>query len=599
MNKYLLLLSLFFTTLTASAGTFGYTNGTCGRNNVARVGTTSLQGQVIRLDSEKVKMLAGKTITGAQAVLGSRNGSNLHVFVSDNLDGEVLAETGATTVSKTNQWTDFPFTSSYVVKGTEEVLYVGLIYEISPNYSPLSYDFTQDSKGISFAYEEENWVDTYGTGFGMPNIRLVTSEDLNISDLMVKTFTPMGFMQIGNDYSDMEAQVLNIGSTAVKSFKAKVKIGNSDETVKEYNDVNIEPNQIFGIKLPKLIATEKGSQDFHLTLSDVVFANGATEDADPSDNSCSAEVFVYAEDVVKKILLETFTGQHCSNCPNGHRATHEALAALREAGADVVEISHHAGYQADNFTMNEDGEYCFFYNNAGSTYAPAVMVNRWKNPQSTYPGPVFNTGTSLIIENCVALMNQEPFVTIDINSDYDFATREAKVNVDIHCHRKPAGTTVFNVMIAQDSIRTYQTAGGVDYLHNGVCRGTINNNAWGYNITNKLVEGETYSFSIPYTLPEAIESTAGVKMTLPLQVPTDAKNMRFVAYVAAYDESNPNANEVYNCAETPLVDSALGISPIMQNAGSRMQNSYNLAGQKVDNNYRGIVIKNGKKVMHP
>lgn len=597
MNKFLLILSLFFATLSATAGTFGYTNGTCGRNNVARVGTTALQGQVIRLDGEKVKLLSGKTITGAQAVLGSRNGTNLHIFVSDNLDGEVLAETGETTVSKTNQWADYSFAFPYVVKGTEAALYVGLIYEIDPKYSPLSYDFTQDSKGVSFAYEEENWVDTYGTGLGMPNIRLVTSEDLDIADLMVKTFTPMGFMQIGNDYSDMEAQVLNIGSTAVKSFKAKVKIGNSEETVEEYNDVNIAPNQIFGIKLPKLIATEKGNQNFSLTLSDVVFANGAVADADPSDNSSFAEVFVYGEDVVKRILLETFTGQACSNCPTGHRATHEAVAALREAGAEVVEISHHAGYQADNFTMKEDGEYCFFYNNGGSTYAPAIMVNRWKNPQGTYPGPVFNTGTSLIIENCIATMMQEPFVTLDINSDYNFATREAEVKVDIHCHRKPAGTTVFNVMIAQDSIATFQTSGGSDYIHNGVCRGTINDNAWGYNISNKLVEGETYSFTLKYTLPEAIESTAGRALTLPLQVPTDAKNMRFVAYVAAYDESNPNANEVYNCAETQLVDYALGVSSVMQNATSDLRNCYNIAGQKVDDNYRGIVIKNGKKIL--
>ncbi len=39
-----------------------------------------------------------------------------------------------------------------------------------------------------------------------------------------------------------------------------------------------------------------------------------------------------------------------------------------------------------------------------------------------------------------------------------------------------------------------------------------------------------------------------------------------------------------------------GIST-MQKAEGRMQNIYNFAGQKVDANYRGIVIKNGKKVM--
>lgn len=36
---------------------------------------------------------------------------------------------------------------------------------------------------------------------------------------------------------------------------------------------------------------------------------------------------------------------------------------------------------------------------------------------------------------------------------------------------------------------------------------------------------------------------------------------------------------------------------LMQNAEFRMQNYYNLAGQKVDENYRGIVIKNGKRYL--
>ena len=45
------------------------------------------------------------------------------------------------------------------------------------------------------------------------------------------------------------------------------------------------------------------------------------------------------------------------------------------------------------------------------------------------------------------------------------------------------------------------------------------------------------------------------------------------------------------------VTEANGISSIMQNAECRMQNSYNLAGQKVSADYKGIVIKNGRKVV--
>ncbi len=598
MNKTLLLLSFLFALSTSAfATTFGYTNGTAGRSNMARVGTTEKQGQLIRLNSNKVKMLAGKTISGAQTVIGSKNGSNFQMFIRETPDGPNLAATENAELGRANQWADYTFVAPYVVKGTEENLYIGFTYDIATSYSPLSYDLTQDTKNVSYAFEDGKWVDTYGMGFGMPNVRLVTSETFDFADLMVKTFTPTGFMRTGGEYGGHEAQILNIGNVVAKSFTAKVKVGDGEETVEECKDVNLAPNTEYTMKLPKMVAASEGRQNVSVTISDIVFANDLA-DADLSDNSCSEEVFVYDSSITKRILMEAFTGQACSNCPSGHRAMNTTIEELEANGIEVFEVSHHAGYQPDNFSMNEDSEYCFFYNNGTSTYAPAIMINRWKNPKGTYPGPVFNTEAALIWNNSVDALNQEPYVTLDMTSDYNEATREAQLKVDIHCHRKPEGVTVFNIMIAQDSIVTYQTSGGNDYVHTNVCRGTINDNAWGYNISDKLVEGETYTYTTTYKLPETIKSTAGVKMFLPIDIPTVAKNMKFVAYVAAYDYDNANANEVYNCAGTPLMgNAASGIASVMQNAGSRIQNSYNLAGQKVGENYRGIVIKNGKKVL--
>ena len=599
MKKTLLLFSLLIALSTSAlATTLSYSNGSAGRSNVARVGTTEMQGQLMRLNSDKVKMLAGKTISGIQTVIGSRNGSNFNLFVRETPDGPNLAAVENATIPKANAWTDFAFAVPYVVKGTEENLYIGFTYEIATSYSPLSYDLTQDSKNLSYAYQDGKWVDTYGSNFGMPNIRLVTSENFDIADLMVKTFTPTGFMRTGGEYGGHEVQVLNLGTVTAKSFTAKVKVGDGEETVEPYDNVNLAPNAVFTIKLPKMVASSEGRQNVSVKVSDIVFANDGA-DADLTDNSCSEEVFVYDQSVTKRLLIEAFTGQHCSNCPSGHRAMNTTIEELESYGVEIFEVSHHAGYQPDNFTTNEDSEYCFFYNNGTSTYAPAVMINRWKNPKGTYPGPVFNTGETLIWNTAVDALNQEPYVTLDMTCDYNEATREAKLKVDIKCHRKPEGTTVFNIMIAQDSIITYQASGGNDYVHNNAFRATIANNAWGFNISDKLVEGETYTYTTTYTLPETIRSTAGTKIALPLDIPTDPKNMKFVAYVAAFDYENPNGNEVYNCAGTKLMsDDASSISTI-RNEQCVMRNSYNLAGQKVGENYRGIVIKNGKKVLTP
>ena len=60
-------------------------------------------------------------------------------------------------------------------------------------------------------------------------------------------------------------------------------------------------------------------------------------------------------------------------------------------------------------------------------------------------------------------------------------------------------------------------------------------------------------------------------------------------------------NRPYASSTPFIVDfaNASGIVPLMRNAECRMQNYFNLAGQKVSKDYRGIVIMNGKKVLTP
>ncbi len=60
--------------------------------------------------------------------------------------------------------------------------------------------------------------------------------------------------------------------------------------------------------------------------------------------------------------------------------------------------------------------------------------------------------------------------------------------------------------------------------------------------------------------------------------------------------SRENIKKVDALAAVEKVAQTSGISPIMQNSEFRMQDSYNLAGQRVGKDYRGIVIRNGKKV---
>lgn len=63
--------------------------------------------------------------------------------------------------------------------------------------------------------------------------------------------------------------------------------------------------------------------------------------------------------------------------------------------------------------------------------------------------------------------------------------------------------------------------------------------------------------------------------------------------------SRENIKKVDALAAVEKVVQTSGIAPIMQNTERGMQDSYNLAGQRVGKDYRGIVIKGGKKVLTP
>ncbi len=85
-------------------------------------------------------------------------------------------------------------------------------------------------------------------------------------------------------------------------------------------------------------------------------------------------------------------------------------------------------------------------------------------------------------------------------------------------------------------------------------------------------------------------------------ITTAAGNKQFFKFTheGAYDSkirfffTNEHSHQDF---EYIRLKDASGISPVMQNAERRTQNFYNLAGQKVGADYRGIVIKNGKKVL--
>lgn len=69
-------------------------------------------------------------------------------------------------------------------------------------------------------------------------------------------------------------------------------------------------------------------------------------------------------------LVELFTSQYCSNCPEGEAALDKVL---HKCGAEVTRIAHHSGFAEDNFTIAASDAIA---SALGVTSAPSMTLNR-------------------------------------------------------------------------------------------------------------------------------------------------------------------------------------------------------------------------------
>ncbi len=549
-HSWLLLLGVLCS-LQAAAFDFGYTNGQCLRSANFRIGTDTIQGMAIRIPQEKLQLLKGSTISGIQFATGSIRTTNKQVqlFIATQLGGEALrAQDG--TIAKSNTWTDVTLDNPYTITGDETELYIGFTAVIATSYQLLTSDQTADLKECCYVYNNGDWQDTYGMGLGGVNVRAVISDAPSYTDVLVKPLALSGYYRSQNDYPVM-GRVLNIGPNPIHSLTISSGVTGSEYRQTVYDNLNIATGEVFTAQLD--IRSNEGDKWMQVDIAvDASAAADGTAETEKSDNSTSAPVFFYPENMERSIFVENFTGQDCSNCPEGHDNLHAIIDTISHSH---VLVSHHIGYQPDQFTMADQYNYLFFYGGY-NTYAPAIMINR--TAQSTMSCPVFNTNKTDIASMIDYVADKQPYVSLALQSKYNADTRQLDVKLQIYPHRDmPTEQTVFNVYLLQDSLRAYQSMGGTQYVHNGVFRGTLTGNAWGF--LPAFEAGKTIEWETSLTLPESIRSDYWTEGSNPTygstDIPVVEKDMRIVAFVGAYSETDFNAHQVYNCTEVRLGES--------------------------------------------
>lgn len=192
--------------------------------------------------------------------------------------------------------------------------------------------------------------------------------------------------------------------------------------------------------------------------------------------------------IVKKILIEDFTGFKCTNCP----LASSELNTIENLFEDkIIGIGVHAGFFAapsgvftTDFRTEAGNELADFF---GPEAFPIGMVNRMNYPDNVLLE--YTEWASKVSE----IINQDPTVGILISENNNQITVQAKSLSTIN------GNLKLVVCLTEDKIIDKQIDGSnliEDYEHNHVLRKNING-TWGSDVS---LTNEYTSFEFNYSL---------------------------------------------------------------------------------------------------
>jgi hypothetical protein len=213
------------------------------------------------------------------------------------------------------------------------------------------------------------------------------------------------------------------------------------------------------------------------------------------------------EQVVRKILIEDFTGHQCGNCP---RAA-EALKAIEELyPGQIVSLGVHVGFFAEpsssgNYTADyrsETGNELDQYFGNSVPGLPNGLINRIlfdNNPIVQY------TDWS---SKAAQLLTLPPDAWIEINPEYNATARTLQVNASVDILTTIEDSLHLALYLSEDSIVSAQKDYSLTpstipaYTHRHVLRGSMNG-TWGLPLATgtSFAAGSTFSSNASYTLP--------------------------------------------------------------------------------------------------
>ena len=514
--------------------------GYCGNN----IDVNIAAGQMARMGGgttlPKAMFGDSKYIVGARVYIGAE-ATDTKIFISTDLQTNLYEQPFEVIP---NAWNYVKFTTPFELTDSLPGVYIGYIgMSDGAMLGMESGEFQLNSGGMGMdiyydSTEGDQWqfftkVGGYGYKGKLGVQAVVTGGDYSAdvqNDITIANVRTNNKLPI-NSLNNIKFDVFNYGIKTVKDITVEYEYNGEKKSI-TYDKLDLwnGMGQTINITDLKTPATEG---KYTLTIT----AKTSTGDQQQDDNTYTVEQEIYASGFQRKVLIEKFTGQSCSACPNGAEIIKATRAAFEGRS---IEVAHHEGFGADAFTITESTEYAnFFYNQP--KFSPAIMIDRnlanSENPESVV-GRVNDNATPLFTADVLskALESIAP-LNVNITHTYNEANRQLAVTVSGEAIQALPNARV-NVWLTQSNIKAYQIKGGDDYTHNHAIRTTLTG-TWGKELV--LTPENKYEMTFRCQVPEKVG-----------EFPIVLEDVEIVAFVADYDATNSFNCRVHNAEAVAL-----------------------------------------------
>lgn len=192
-----------------------------------------------------------------------------------------------------------------------------------------------------------------------------------------------------------------------------------------------------------------------------------------------------SDQVVRKILVEDFTGHKCGNCPEGHKTIQQLIDLY---GEKIVPVSIHCGYYA---VPNSSGTmYRYDFRTAVGNVLGGDGEIDYEGIYSiqAYPSGLVNSiKKEKIVSNsswpseAAAYLNSAPLLKIEIENYFSQSTGKTTSTIKTTAIESINKTLYLIVYVIEDSIKKWQTDYSLNphpddsaYIHRHVLRKGLN-----------------------------------------------------------------------------------------------------------------------------